>query len=54
MEKQIANILIQCVIDDGGEGAIMRKQNSAYTPGRSTSLIKLKVCISLLSPSIIN
>lgn len=31
------------VIKDGGEGIIMRKKGSLYIPGRSDSLIKMKV-----------
>lgn len=35
--------LVQGVIEEGGEGVILRKANSLYTPGRSRSLVKLKV-----------
>ena len=35
--------VLQSVIDDGGEGAILRKVGSLFEHGRSTSLIKLKV-----------
>jgi len=34
--------LLGCIIDHGGEGAIMRKCGSLYVPGRSLALIKLK------------
>lgn len=32
------------VIAEGGEGAILRRVGSAYTNGRSTALLKSKVC----------
>jgi len=34
---------LQSVIEDGGEGAILRRINSLYEPGRSKLLVKLKV-----------
>eukprot|EP00026_Physarum_polycephalum_P002350 Phypoly_transcript_02356.p1 GENE.Phypoly_transcript_02356~~Phypoly_transcript_02356.p1 ORF type:complete len:908 (+),score=118.97 Phypoly_transcript_02356:113-2836(+) len=33
---------LQCIIDAGGEGVILRKPRSLYESGRSTSLLKLK------------
>eukprot|EP00026_Physarum_polycephalum_P001044 Phypoly_transcript_01045.p1 GENE.Phypoly_transcript_01045~~Phypoly_transcript_01045.p1 ORF type:complete len:1215 (-),score=190.78 Phypoly_transcript_01045:36-3680(-) len=33
---------LQQVVDEGGEGIILRKPQSIYYPGRTTSLIKLK------------
>jgi ATP-dependent DNA ligase len=43
LDEKITNILTHCVIDNGGEGVILRKEKSTYIPGRSTSLVKLKV-----------
>lgn len=34
---------MQQVLDDGGEGIILRNPNSAYVGGRSQDLIKMKV-----------
>jgi hypothetical protein len=34
---------VQNIVDDGGEGVILRKFASEYENGRTTSLIKLKV-----------
>ena len=42
------NVLVQEVIDDGGEGVIMRKVGSLYEHGRSPNLIKLKVSLLCL------
>eukprot|EP00026_Physarum_polycephalum_P001724 Phypoly_transcript_01726.p1 GENE.Phypoly_transcript_01726~~Phypoly_transcript_01726.p1 ORF type:complete len:978 (+),score=124.21 Phypoly_transcript_01726:128-3061(+) len=36
------DFVLQSIIDDGGEGAILRKVGSFFEHGRSTSLIKLK------------
>lgn len=36
-------LFVQAVIDDGGEGVILRRLYSLYENGRSTSLVKLKV-----------
>lgn len=35
--------LLEKILQDGGEGVILRLSNSAYTRGRSTELLKLKV-----------
>lgn len=35
---------LQQIINDEGEGVILRKPNSEYEHGRSTALLKLKVC----------
>ena len=35
--------LLQQVVSEGAEGVILRKPHSIYFPGRSTSLVKLKV-----------
>jgi hypothetical protein len=37
------NYFIQNIVADGGEGIILRKCGSLYEPGRSFSLLKLKV-----------
>jgi hypothetical protein len=37
------NKMVQGIIDEGGEGAILRKVCSYYDRGRSPDLIKLKV-----------
>lgn len=34
---------VKMIIDDGGEGVILRKRGSLYDNGRNSSLIKLKV-----------
>ena len=36
-------MMIQNIIDDGGEGAILRRMSSIYEGGRTSTLIKLKV-----------
>ena len=36
-------LFVSMIIEDGGEGVIMRRVGSLYEPGRSPSLIKLKV-----------
>lgn len=41
------------MIDNGGEGVILRKPKSFYEHGRTQSLLKLKVC-SYYPPSGIN
>jgi hypothetical protein len=43
--------LVEGIIEDGGEGVILRKVASLYEFGRSSSLIKLKVHILLYSSS---
>jgi ATP-dependent DNA ligase len=35
--------MLEQLIEEGGEGVILRKPYSLYIPGRSDSLIKLKV-----------
>jgi ATP dependent DNA ligase domain len=48
-KKQLKKALHD-VISDGGEGLIMRKPKSIYEPGRTSSLVKLKVfSIQILS-----
>lgn len=42
-QKQQLMRFVQAIIDDGGEGIIMRKLDSLYEQGRSKSVIKLKV-----------
>ena len=34
---------VEGIIDNGGEGVILRRANSLYERGRADSLIKLKV-----------
>ena len=34
---------MQMAVDDGGEGIILRKEGSLYEPGKSLSLLKVKV-----------
>lgn len=34
---------VQGIIDDGGEGIILRKHSSLYERGRTQNLVKLKV-----------
>ena len=41
-------VAIDGIISGGGEGAIMRKTGSLYERGRTSSLIKLKVCYLFL------
>lgn len=36
-------LFVENIIEDGGEGVILRKHSSLYEPGRSQNLIKLKV-----------
>jgi ATP-dependent DNA ligase len=36
---------LQHIVEGGGEGVILRKPNSIYLPGRSTSLFKFKVIL---------
>lgn len=43
ISKQLVGDTLQHIIDNGGEGVILRKPKSLYEGGRSTSLIKLKV-----------
>lgn len=42
------NFYVQKILDDEGEGGILRKVGSKYDHGRSTNLIKLKVSLLLL------
>lgn len=42
------NKSVERIIDQEGEGAVLRKVASLYIPGRSTSLFKLKVFILIL------
>lgn len=44
--------LTNCVIDNGGEGLVLRKPGSLYEYGRSASLLKLKVCHYNFEPMI--
>ena len=37
------DLFIQHIIDDGGEGVILRKLRSKYEYGRTSTLFKLKV-----------
>lgn len=41
--KQQLTAFVKTIIDDDGEGVIMRKPDSLYENGRSKSVIKLKV-----------
>jgi ATP-dependent DNA ligase len=41
-------MIVQEVIEDEGEGVIMRKVGSMYEHGRSPNLIKLKVSFIIL------
>lgn len=41
-EKHLG-VTTQTIIDDGGEGVILRKVGSLYERGRNSSLVKLKV-----------
>lgn len=41
-DKQV-NYFLQNIINDGGEGVVVRKVNSIYEHGRTPSLLKLKV-----------
>ena len=42
------NAMVGDIIEDGGEGGIMRRVGSLYEPGRTTTLLKLKVLHSSL------
>lgn len=42
-EEQLLQEVVEAIIADGGEGAILRRISSFYIPGRSPSLLKLKV-----------
>lgn len=37
--------MLSCVLADGGEGIVLRRQRSVYTQGRAPTLLKLKVII---------
>lgn len=37
------NLQLKNIIQDGGEGVILRKKGSLYEHGRTTNLLKLKV-----------
>jgi ATP dependent DNA ligase domain len=55
--KKQLNQMVQNIINDGGEGVILRKPKSIYENGRSSTLIKLKVFLfplplSSLSPAL--
>ena len=41
---------VECIIDNGGEGVILRQAGSLYESGRSPFLIKLKVSPFILLP----
>lgn len=43
-KRQISKLILE-IINDGGEGIMMRRPASLYEHGRSTSLIKYKVFI---------
>lgn len=36
--------LQSCVVRDGGEGIVLRRPRSRYIHGRSSDLLKIKVC----------
>ena len=38
------SLVVQNILEEKGEGGILRKMNSKYVNGRSNDLIKLKVC----------
>lgn len=42
------NYLLNSITNELGEGIILRKPNSIYESGRSTSLVKLKVLLIIL------
>ena len=52
-EKSHLNKVVQLVIEDGGEGVILRKIGSLYEQGRSQSLLKFKVHLILITHSIL-
>lgn len=41
--SKILQLLSNVILDNGGEGVILRKPASPYVPGRSAFLVKLKV-----------
>lgn len=43
--KLMIDNALEAIMNDGGEGVILRKQKSLYESGRSASLIKLKVLV---------
>lgn len=36
-------LMVETIINDNGEGVILRKEKSLYEPGRTPSLLKIKV-----------
>ena len=43
LDHAAMNKLLQTMIENGGEGLILRKKDSLYESGRTRSLLKLKV-----------
>lgn len=41
--------VVTAVIDEGGEGVILQQVSSFYLPGRTPSLVKVKVFIKILN-----
>eukprot|EP00026_Physarum_polycephalum_P002670 Phypoly_transcript_02678.p1 GENE.Phypoly_transcript_02678~~Phypoly_transcript_02678.p1 ORF type:complete len:822 (+),score=110.18 Phypoly_transcript_02678:190-2655(+) len=40
--KKLISFVLDNIMEDGGEGVIMRRHNSTYEPGRSENLVKIK------------
>jgi hypothetical protein len=49
--ENMATSMMNQIIDEGGEGVILRKPNSLYHRGRTPALVKLKVYFSTCRPS---
>lgn len=48
-ENEKVKEIVKGIIEEGGEGVILQKMKSLYEHGRTSSLIKLKVFLLLLS-----
>lgn len=42
----------RAILDHGGEGTVLRKPGSFYSPGRSDELFKVKVCCHTLNANV--
>lgn len=40
-------VILKKIVENNGEGIVLRKPNSLYFHGRSPALVKLKVCLLL-------
>lgn len=47
-KREVVKAMAKRVLEEGGEGLMLRLSRSLYVPGRSTNLLKFKVLITII------